>query len=43
MAQNAKQSKSAMLSLLVENRDAVNAALREKGIACVELGCQGFE
>lgn len=37
------QSKSATLSLLVENRDAINAALLEKGIACVELGCQGFE
>lgn len=37
------QSKSATLSLLVDNRDAIEAALREKGIACVELGYQGFE
>lgn len=32
------QPKSAMLSLLIENRDAIHAALHEKGIACVELG-----
>ncbi|HMM54135.1 MAG TPA: DUF5615 family PIN-like protein [Candidatus Desulfobacillus sp.] len=37
------QSKSATLSLLVENRHAIEAALGEKGIACVELGSQGFE
>lgn len=37
------QSKSATLSLLLENRDAIVAALHEKGIACVELGRQGFE
>lgn len=37
------QSKPATLSLLLENRDAIVAALHEKGIACVELGRQGFE
>ena len=37
------QTKSAVLNLLLKNREMLHQEFRETGIACVELGLQGVD